>query len=104
MQRAHPPAQHPALLSLGTIIGPWRVVAWAGCGVYGAVYQAVRVGEEHPAPVALKVALFAKDPRFAREAALLSLTRHPSIPRLIDTGDWQHPSGSLHPYLDSGLD
>ena len=81
------------------MVGPWRVVAWAGCGVHGAVYHAVRVGEEHPAPVALKVALFAKDPRFAREVALLSLTRHPSIPRLIDTGDWQHPSGSLHPYL-----
>ena len=65
MERAPTRIEHPALLSLGTCVGPWRVVGWAGRGVYGAVYQAVRVGEEHAAPVALKLALLPEDPRFA---------------------------------------
>ena len=65
MDRAHGPAQHPAHLALGTVVGPWRVVAWAGRGVYGAVYNAVRVEEAHGIPVALKVALLPGDPRFA---------------------------------------
>jgi serine/threonine protein kinase len=75
------------------------VVAWAGRGVYGAVYKAERVGEEHAGPVALKLALNPGDPRFVREAELLRRLRHPSIPYLRDTGDWPHPSGALHPYL-----
>ena len=99
MERAPTRVQHPALLSLGTCVGPWRVVAWAGRGIYGAVYQAVRVGEEHLAPVALKLALLPKDPRFAREAELLSRTLHPNIPRLIDADDWRSPTGTIHPYV-----
>jgi serine/threonine protein kinase len=74
-------------------------VAWAGRGVYGAVYKAVRVGEEHAGPVALKLGLFPGDPRFTREAELLRRLSHPSIPHLHDHGHWQHPSGALHPYL-----
>jgi serine/threonine protein kinase len=80
------------------------VVEWAGRGVHGAVYRAVRVGEEQALPVALKLAVLPRDPRFAREVELLSRQHHPNIPHLIDTGDWQHPGGTLHPYIDSGLD
>jgi len=90
---------HPALLPPGTQVGPWRVVDWAGQGVHGAVYRAVRIGQEHLPPVALKLALLPEDPRFARERELLSRTLHPHIPRLVDHGSWQSPSGALHPFL-----
>jgi serine/threonine protein kinase len=99
MDRAENEAPNPALVPPGTLVGAWRVVAWAGRGVYGAVYKAERVGEEHAGPVALKLALNPGDPRFVREAELLRRLRHPSIPYLRDTGDWPHPSGALHPYL-----
>jgi hypothetical protein len=30
---------------------------------------------------------------------LLSLLDHPSVPRLLDSGVWRHPSGTQHPYI-----
>ncbi|WP_224246317.1 serine/threonine protein kinase [Hyalangium gracile] len=99
MESASPPSPPPAFLPLGTQVGPWRVMDWAGCGVHGAVYRAVRIGDEHAAPVALKLAMLPRDPRFAREAELLSRQHHPHLPRLIDHGEWQHPDGTLHPYI-----
>jgi serine/threonine protein kinase len=75
------------------------VVAWAGRGVHGAVYKAVPVDNPHASPVALKLALLPRDPRFAREVELLSCVRHPSVPRLWDHGEWQHPGGTLYPFL-----
>ncbi|WP_224368339.1 serine/threonine protein kinase [Hyalangium versicolor] len=99
MTSASPPSQHPAFLPLGTQVGPWRVVEWAGGGVYGAVYRAVRVGAEQTPPVALKLAMLPGDPRFAREVELLSRLHHPHIPRLVEHGEWLHPDGPLHPYI-----
>jgi serine/threonine protein kinase len=99
MQSTSPPALHPAMLLPGTRVGPWRVVAWAGCGMNGAVYRAVPVGSEHASPVALKIALCPSDPRFAREVELLSRTHHPSVPRLVDSGTWQHPDGTCYPFI-----
>jgi hypothetical protein len=93
------PGQHPALLSPGTQVGAWRVVGWAGRGVYGAVYRAVPVGNAHAPEAALKMALLPEDPRFAHEAALLGRMNHPSTPRLLDQGQWQSPGGTRHPYL-----
>ena len=90
---------HPGLLPAGTPVGPWRVVDWAGQGGYGAVYRAVRIGQEHLPPVALKVALLTDDPRFAREQELLSRTLHPHIPRLVDHGQWLSPCGARHPFI-----
>jgi hypothetical protein len=90
---------NPAFLPPGTVVGDWRVVAWAGRGVHGAVYQVVPVDNEQAHPVALKLALFPRDPRFAREAELLSSVRHPSIPRLWEQGEWQHPSGARFPFV-----
>jgi hypothetical protein len=90
---------NPALLPPGTQVGPFRVVDWAGRGVHGAVYRAVRIGQEHLPPVALKLALLPNDPRFARERELLSRTWHPHIPRLLDHGSWQSPSGALYPFI-----
>ncbi len=99
MERTPPSALHPALLPPGTEVGSWRVVAWAGRGVYGAVYRAVPVHSELAPPVALKLALIPEDPRFAREVELLFRMRHPSIPRLWDSGEWQHPSGARYPFV-----
>jgi serine/threonine protein kinase len=89
----------PEQLPPGTLVGSWRLVAWASRGVHGAVYQAVPVDSPEPRPLALKLALYPKDPRFVREAELLSRLRHPSIPRLWDSGSWLHPAGSSHPFL-----
>jgi serine/threonine protein kinase len=75
------------------------VESWAGRGVYGAVYRAVPVAEAHADPVALKVALFPDDPRFAREVELLSRAHHPSLPELYGHGVWQASGGTLHPFL-----
>ncbi|HYH99992.1 serine/threonine protein kinase [Hyalangium sp.] len=99
MQTPQAPALNPALLPPGTLVGSWLVVAWAGRGVHGAVYQVVPVDKPEARPKALKLALLPRDPRFVREAELLSLVRHPSVPRLWDSGDWQHPSGALHPFV-----
>ncbi len=73
--------------------------AWQGQGSYGAVYRAVRVGEEHSGPVALKLSLYPFDARFVREAELLSRLCHPSIPHLLDRGVLRHPSGTEYPFL-----
>jgi serine/threonine protein kinase len=89
----------PTLLPLNTVVGDWRVVAWAGCGVQGAVYRAVPAHDESASPVALKLALQPASPRFAREAELLSRCLHPSIPRLLDQGSWLSPAGTVHPFL-----
>jgi serine/threonine protein kinase len=90
---------NPALLPPGTRVGDWLLVDWAGRGVHGAVYKAVPVDNPHASPVALKLALLPRDPRFAREVELLSGVRHPSVPRLWDHGEWQHPGGTLYPFL-----
>ncbi len=78
-------------LPSGTQVGDWRVVAWQGQGAYGAVYRAMHVGQEHAAPVAIKLSLYPRDARFAREAELLSRLSHPSIPCLLDRGVLRHP-------------
>ena len=97
---ARPPEQPPPRLTPGTQVGAWRVEALQGQGAYGAVYRAVRVGQEDAGPVALKVSLYPWDARFAREAELLSRLIHPSIPRLLDRGVLRHAvSGAEHPFL-----
>ncbi|MFL5350437.1 MAG: serine/threonine-protein kinase [Hyalangium sp.] len=87
------------MLPLHTVVGGWRVVARTGCGTFGAVYRAVPAHDEHALPVALKLALRPADPRFAREAELLSRCHHPSIPRLLEHGSWHSPAGTRHPFL-----
>jgi len=97
---ARGPEKHLPHLPEGTLVGSWRVEAWQGHGAYGAVHRAVRVGQEHLGPAALKLSLLPWDARFAREAELLSRLSHPSIPRLLDRGILRHPSGALeHPFF-----
>jgi serine/threonine protein kinase len=75
------------------------VEGWAGRGVYGAVYRAVPVHDEHADPVALKMALYPEDPRFTREKEVLSRCDDPSIPRLLGQGSWKSPAGKIHPFI-----
>jgi serine/threonine protein kinase len=93
------PELNPSFLPPGTHVGTWRVLGFRGRGTYGAVYQAVSLKREHAAPVALKLAVYPADPRFEREAELLSRIRHPSVPRLLDSGAWRSPLGSAHPFV-----
>jgi predicted Ser/Thr protein kinase len=96
---AHAPEQLVSRLLPGTQVGDWRVEAWQAQGAYGAVYRAVRLGQEHSGPVALKLSLYPWDPRFVREAELLSRLNHPSIPRLLGRGVLRHASGTEHPFF-----
>jgi hypothetical protein len=71
------PSEHfpedPALrLEPGAQLGCWRVAERQGFGGYGIVYRALRIGQEHSDSVALKLARYPWDRRFAREAELLS--------------------------------
>lgn len=99
MDRPLAPSLYPALLPPGTVLGTWSVERWAGRGMYGTVYQAVPVGAEPAAPVALKVAFLQRDPRFAREVELLSRMSHLHVPRLVGHGEWQAPDGARYPFI-----
>ncbi|MFL5348700.1 MAG: serine/threonine-protein kinase [Hyalangium sp.] len=94
-----PDALTPDSLRPGDMVGPWRIEGYAGRGTYGVVYRARRASRPGSVPVALKLALFAYDPRFLREAELLSRTHHPAIPELVDRGWWHTDEGRGHPYL-----
>jgi len=90
---------NPLSLPAGTQVGAWRLLGFQGRGVYGTVYSAVSTLNPHSEPVALKLAIYPEDPRFEREAELLSRVRHPCVPRLLDSGLWRSPSGHAHPFL-----
>jgi serine/threonine protein kinase len=75
------------------------VDSFLGRGSYGTVYRAVRHEQEHAGPVALKLAVYPEDPRFEREVELLSRIRHPSVPRLLDSGQWKSPLGEAYPFV-----
>jgi predicted Ser/Thr protein kinase len=90
--------RHPAYLAVGTRVGEWKVEGWLGRGSYGAVYRAVQVGREKEGPVALKVAVHPEDPRFEREAGLLSRLDHTSVPQLYARGEWRQGEKAF-PYL-----
>jgi serine/threonine-protein kinase len=82
---------------LGTLVGPWRVLERLGVGAHGAVYRAIHA-HSPSSPVALKLARYPRDARFARERELLSRVHHPHVPRLLDHGEWQL-AGFFFPYL-----
>ncbi len=83
----------------GTQVGNWRVVQRHGQGAYGVVYRAQRIGQEATGLVALKLALYPWDRRFAREVELLSRICHPCVPRLLGHGLWRAGNGAEHPFL-----
>ncbi len=83
----------------GTKVGIWRLKGCRGRGVYGTVYRAVREGDKQAREVALKMAIHPRDARFKREAELLRRGRHPSVPQLLDSGEWWHPNGFSYPFI-----
>lgn len=98
MDRTYSPELHPSCLPQGIQVGPWLVESWRGCGTYGAVYRAVRLGDEAAGPVALKVAVHPGDKRFEREATLLSRIQDVHVPSLRDRGQWLFADRAF-PYL-----
>lgn len=50
MKPPHAPASHPALLSPGTQVGPWRVVARAGQGIHGVISRRCASATRTPVP------------------------------------------------------
>jgi serine/threonine protein kinase len=89
----------PTTLPRGTKVGAWSVRGIRGRGSYGTVYRAVSQEHEHAGSVALKLAVNPGDTRFGREVELLSRIRHPSVPRLLDSGVWRPPWGGEHPFI-----
>ncbi|WP_398577124.1 serine/threonine-protein kinase [Stigmatella hybrida] len=89
----------PVLAVPGTEVGTWRVLEQRGQGSYGTVYRAEKVGQPEAGSFALKLALHLNDPRFEREAELLSRLQHPHVPRLLEQGTWEVPEGGGFPFL-----
>jgi hypothetical protein len=75
------------------------VVYCAGQGTFGTVYRVQRVQPEDVRPFALKLARYPGDPRFEREVELLRRIHHEQVPRLHDTGWWEHERQVLFAYL-----
>lgn len=91
-----------AVLPEGTLIGPWKLVGPEGAGAFGRVYRCERAGHPEAGLFALKLALEDNDRRFRREAEVLQLLSHPSVPHYEDTGLWTSPSGLKYPYVVMG--
>ncbi|ADO68833.1 Protein kinase [Stigmatella aurantiaca DW4/3-1] len=75
------------------------MVGRRGHGSYGMVYRAERAGDAEAGVFALKMALRQMDPRFEREAELLSRLTEPHVPKLLDQGIWVSPEGVSFPYV-----
>jgi serine/threonine protein kinase len=85
-------------LPYGERIGRWRLLDRASSGTFGVVLRA-RLMDGPDTEAALKVAQEPMDPRFEREAEVLSRCRSPHLPRLLDKGEWRAPGGQPYPYL-----
>lgn len=90
---------HEDLPSLGSTVGPWRILDRLDSGSYGVVFRAQRAAPPESPPVAFKVAKWPEDPRFERETEVLQRSHHPSIPRYEDRGVWTSSTGESYPYL-----
>ncbi len=82
-----------------TLIGPWRLLECVGGGTFGRVYKIVLAHQPGSTPKALKLARIPDDPRFAREAELLSRLHHPGVPRLHSSGVYMDGQGRSFPFL-----
>ena len=93
------PEPEPTASPRGPKVGAWRLSRLHGEGTFGLVYLAFSEQGAHAGPVALKLAARPADKRFEREVELLARIRHPSVPRLLDSGLWQSPVGETHPFV-----
>lgn len=82
-------ATQATLLPEGTVLGPWRIVAYAASGGSADVYRGIRADGTFEREVAIKV-LRADSARlgehFAREQRLLARLEHPHIASILDAG------------------
>jgi len=83
----------------GSRVGSWLLLERVGGGTHGVVFRAVHADRPDGPSYALKLARQPEDPRFEREATLLSRIRHPAVPRFEAQGVWTSPRGRHHPYF-----
>jgi serine/threonine protein kinase len=83
----------------GELIGPWCLLQRVGSGSNGIVYKACLAERPEDGVFALKLARDEADPRFEREAEMLSRLSHPNVPALRDRGVWRRGNGRDYPYL-----
>jgi len=93
-----PPSEVHAPLP-GAVLDRWRVLARVGSGNNGIVYRVCLVDAPEAGEFALKLAREPGDPRFEREAEMLSRIRHPHVPALRERGLWQGGWSSWYPYV-----
>jgi len=99
MERKSAREPGPSVWPVGMRIGPWRVLGLGGQGMYGTVYRVEHAESAEPGIFALKLACYPGEPRFQREAELLTRIRDPRVPRLHDKG-WCGPAGDMaFPFL-----
>jgi hypothetical protein len=92
-------SSNPQASRRNATVGRWRVLGRVGSGNNGIIYEVCIA--EHPSEgvYALKMARESRDPRFEREAELLSRLAHPHVPRLMERGVWKGPLGREYPFL-----
>ncbi len=93
------PAELPSPEHVLPRFGPWQAVSFLGSGQFGSVFRVVRASSPHSTSFALKLAHFPDDPRFEREASVLSRLHHSHVPAFRDSGLWHSPSGHSYPFL-----
>jgi serine/threonine protein kinase len=89
----------PQVPAAGAILGRWLLLQRVDSGSYGVVFRARRADDPSAPPVALKMAKQAEDPRFEREARILQLIQHPSVPCFYELGSWTSADGHRYPFI-----
>jgi len=95
----HPTPSDPHVPLPGATVGRWRILERVGSGNNGITYRVCLAERPEEGEYALKMAREAGDPRFEREAELLSGLVHPNVPGLRDRGVWKAPWKREYPYL-----
>ncbi|HEX8698897.1 MAG TPA: serine/threonine-protein kinase [Myxococcaceae bacterium] len=83
----------------GATVGRWRILQRVGSGNNGIIYRVCLAERPEEGEYALKMARESRDPRFEREAGLLSRLAHPHVPALRERGVWKAPWQSEYPYF-----
>ena len=100
MSRLVDPGAAVPALTIGTMLGPWRIIREVGRGGMGSVFEALRVDGDFQKRVAIKTITHERAhpgllKRFSRERRILARLEHRNIAMLIDGGVL--PSGA--PYF-----
>ncbi|HEX8706598.1 MAG TPA: serine/threonine-protein kinase [Myxococcaceae bacterium] len=95
----HPTPSDPHAPVSAATVGRWRILERVGAGNNGIIYRVCLAEQPGEGEYALKMARESEDPRFEREAELLSRLAHPHVPALRERGVWKAPWGSKYPYF-----